>query len=41
MEDISNDPKDHPNQHKNSLKLRNEMGNPVFSMTECQWKVRQ
>ena len=28
MEHLSNDHKDHPNQHKNSHKLCNEMGHP-------------
>ena len=30
MEHLSNDPKDHPNQHENSHKLCDETGHPVF-----------
>ena len=41
MEHLSNDHKDHPNQHKNSHKLCNETGHPVYSLMECQWKLRQ
>ena len=41
MEDLSNDHKNHPNQHKNSLKLCNEMGHPILNLMESQWKLRQ
>ena len=41
MEHLSNDHKDHPNQHENSHKRRNEMGCPVLSLLESQWKLRQ
>ena len=41
MEHLSNDHKDHPNQHENSHKLCNEMEHPVFSLLESQWKLRQ
>ena len=41
MEHLSNDHKDHPNHHKNSHKLCNEMGHPVYSLMESQWKLRQ
>ena len=33
--------RDWPHQHKNSLKQCNEMGHPVVSMMESQWKLRQ
>ena len=33
--------KDHPNQHENSHKPRDETGYPVFSLLESQWKLRQ
>ena len=41
MEDLSNDQKDHPNQHKNSHKLCDKMGQPVVNLMESQWKLRQ
>ena len=41
MEHLSNDHKDHPHQHKNSHKLCDEMGHPVLSLLESQWKLRQ
>ena len=41
MEYLSNDHKDHPNQHENSHKPHNEMGHPVLSLLEHQWKLRQ
>ena len=41
MEHLSNDRKDHPNQHENSHKPRNEMRYPVLSLLETQWKLRQ
>ena len=41
MEHLSNDHEDHPNQHENSHKLCNEMGHPVLSLLESQWKLRQ
>ena len=41
MEHLSNDNEDHPNQHENSHKLRDETGHPVLSLLESQWKLRQ
>ena len=41
MEHLSNDHKDHPNQHENSQKLCNEMGHPIENLMERQWKLRQ
>ena len=41
MEHLSNDHKDHPNQHKNSHKLCDETGHPVVNMMESQWKPKQ
>ena len=41
MEHLSNDYKDHPNQHKNSHKLCNETEHPVVNMMESQWKLRK
>ena len=41
MEHLSNDRKDHPNQHKNSHKLCDETGHPVVNLMESQWKLRQ
>ena len=35
---ISNDHEDHPNQHKNSHKLCDEMKHPVGNLIESQWK---
>ena len=31
----------HRNQHRNNHKLYNEMGHPVLSLMENQWKLRQ
>ena len=39
MEHLSNNHKDHPNQHKHFHKLCNETGHPVLSLLESQWKV--
>ena len=41
MEHLSNDHKDHPNQHENSDKLCDEMGHPVDNLMESLWKLRQ
>ena len=41
MEHLSNDHKDHPNQHENSHKLCDETGHPFDSLMESQWKLRQ
>ena len=41
MEHLSNDHKDHPNQHKNSHKLCGETRHPVLSLLKTQWKLRQ
>ena len=41
MEHLSNDHKDHPNQHKNSHKLYDETGHPIVNLMESQWKLRQ
>ena len=41
MEHLSNDHKDHPNQHENSDKLCDEMEHPVENLMESQWKLRQ
>ena len=41
MEHLSNGPKNCPNQHENSHKLCDEMGHPILSLTESQWKLRQ
>ena len=38
---LSNDPKEHPNQHKNSQKLCNEKGHLLLTLKESQWKLRQ
>ena len=40
FEHLSNDHKDHPNQHENSQKLCNETRHPVLSLTESWWKLR-
>ena len=34
MEHLSNDHEDHPNQHKNSHNLCDEMGHPVVNLME-------
>ena len=41
MEHLLNDHTDHPNQHKNSHKLCDEMGHPSVDFMESQWKLRQ
>ena len=41
MEHLSNDHKNHPNQHENSHKLCDEMWHPVLNLLESQWKPRQ
>ena len=41
MEHILNDHKDYPNQQENSHKLCDEIGHPVLSLLESQWKLRQ
>ena len=41
MEYLSNDHEDRLNQHENGQKLCDEMGHPVLSLTESQWKLRQ
>ena len=41
MEHLSNDQKDHPNQHENSHKLYDETGHPILSVKKSQWKLRQ
>ena len=37
MEDLSNDHKDHPNQHENSHKLCDEMGHLIVNLMESQF----
>ena len=41
MEDFLNDHKHRPNQHENSPKQFNEMGDLVVNMMTSQWKLRQ
>ena len=41
MEHLSNDQEDCPNQHGNSHKLCNEKGDPIFSLLQSQWHLRQ
>ena len=41
MEQLSNDPKDHPNQYENSHKPLDGTGHRVLSLSESQWKLRQ
>ena len=41
MEHLSNDHEDHPNQHENSHKPRDETGYPILGLLESQWKLRQ
>ena len=41
MEHLSDDHKDHPNQHENNQKLCDEMGYPVVNYLEDQWKLRE
>ena len=40
MEYLSNDHKDHPNQHEN-IKQCDETGHPIVNMMESQWNLRQ
>ena len=40
MEHLSNDHKDHLNQHENSLRLCEEMGASIMNLMETQWKLR-
>ena len=40
MEHLSNDCEDHPNQHKNSCKLCDEMGHRIVNLMERQWKLK-
>ena len=41
MDYLLNDHEDRPNQHKNNHNPYAEMGRPVFSLRESQWKLRQ
>ena len=41
MEYLSIDHEDRLTQHENGQKLCDEMGHPVLSLTESQWKLRQ
>ena len=41
MKHLSNDYKDHLNQHENNHKLCNETGHSVLSLLESQWKLIQ
>ena len=41
MEHLSNDHKNHPNNHKNSHEIYNKTRHPVLSLMESQWKLRQ
>ena len=41
MEHLSSDHKDHPNKHKNSHKLCNEIGHLILILMKRQWKLRQ
>ena len=41
MEHLSNDHKEHLNQHENSHYQCNEMGHLIVNMMESQWKLRQ
>ena len=41
MKHLSNDHEDHPSQHENNHKLCVETGDPVETMMESQWKLRQ
>ena len=41
MEDFLKDHKHHPNQHENSHKQFNQMGDLVVNMVKSQWKLRQ
>ena len=41
MEHLSNDHKDHSSQRENIHKLCDETGQPILSLLESQWKLRQ
>ena len=41
LEHLPNDHKDLPNQYANSHKLCDEKVNPLLSLKESQWKLRQ
>ena len=41
MQHLSNDEEDHPNLHRNSHKLHDKIGPPIWSLMESQWKMRQ
>ena len=41
MEHLSNNQKDHPNQHENNHELYDETGQPVLSLMESEQKLRQ
>ena len=41
MEHLSNDLKDHPNQHKNSQELCDETVHSILSLLERHWKLIQ
>ena len=41
MDHLSNDHKNHPNQHENSQKLCDETGHPAKNLMKSQWKLRQ
>ena len=41
MEHLSNDHRDHPNQHENSHKLCDETGHLDVNLMESQWKLRR
>ena len=41
MEHLSNYHKHHPNQHRISHKLCDEMKHPIENLMETQWKLRQ
>ena len=41
MKHLSNDHKDHPNQHENSHKLCDETGHPVVDLMGSQLKLRR
>ena len=38
---LLNDHEDHPNQHKNNEKQRNEKECPSFTLKKSQWKLRK
>ena len=41
MEHLSNDHEDHSSQRENIHKLCDETGQPILSLLESQWKLRQ